>query len=566
LGLFETTLGSVAAASALAAYAWIASALLDRRWRDLADSATDLLPVARPRTDRDAYNRIDQALHGVRRRLDKNAAQIADLKIRLAAARSAGARADDAKRAFLGSVGHELRTPLNAIIGMSHFAMQTALSAQQFDYLERINRAANGLLTQIDNILDYVRLESGDLHIAESSFELDDVIDDIADNTRLAVGDKPLTVRVERDANIPGALIGDARRITQVLSQLTDNAVKFSDRGEVVIAVRLLGIDDTSARIAFEVRDTGIGIDHHRKGTYFAPFSPGDASNTRRHGGSGLGLVICHRLVTGMGGRLQAQCLPERGSRVGFTLALLLAERSPTTGGHHRKRTTGQPRLKRRAAKPRFSDDAHLMRRLLLRFSADYAGFIDEYRQLYESHDRFGASQLAHALASAAADLGDMELKHGAERLAMKRRGEDKPGADLRAVEQMLKDLLAEIDDRLDGLGNAAPTGSHQHQPKRSQSSQHHLLLSDAAGTASTAGSERRKIAASLQRLFELLTDFDATAINHFETLGPLLRGLASQTQIDTLQRAINGFDFTLALSRLDRLAADLGIPLRETT
>ncbi len=143
--------------------------------------------------------------------------------------------------------------------------MRTSLSPQQRDYLERADRSAHSLLRQIDSILDYVRLEAGDLQTLHLAFNLEDVIEGVVDTAIHAAGDKPLTVRLERDPNIPDALAGDAQRLGQVLTTLADTIVKTADAGEIIIGARLLGIDAGRAQIAFEVGCTGRGLNHPRQ-------------------------------------------------------------------------------------------------------------------------------------------------------------------------------------------------------------------------------------------------------------------------------------------------------------
>lgn len=567
-GVLQSVPGSIAASAALVAYVGLACVWLNRPWTALADLAQGLVPAAESieaigaNSDR---QRLQQAFKSARNRIDVDSARIAELETQLAAARTAAARADDAKRAFLQSVGHELRTPLNAVIGMTHLSMRTSLSPQQRDYLERADRSAQSLLRQIDSILDYVRLEAGDLQTAHLAFNLKDVIDGVVETAMHAAGDKPLTVRLERDPNIPGALAGDAKRLGQVLTTLADNIAKTADAGEIIIGARLLGIDAGRAQVAFEVGCTGRGLYHPRQSPRLNPNATDKAAVGNR-GEADLGMGVSHRLVAALGGRLQIERrAPERGISFCFMLPLALAAdeqscdasnttvRQPevvapskdATRPSHSERPWQRPQMNLDGIRLRLNGDSHLLRRLLLRFRNDHANFVDDYASLFHTENRFGASQLARALESAAASLGAVELKQSAARLAAKRRSDDDPSIELGHVRDLLERLLAEVDDKL--AGPDSPT-MWQRSPRH------------------PSNAVDNQTALALQNLSGLLADFDAAAINRFEDLRPSLGGLVSHEHIEDLQRAIHGFDFTLAQHRLHQLAADLGVPLRATT
>lgn len=567
-GVLESAPGSIAASAVLVAYVGVACVWLNRPWAALADLAQGLAPTSESigggGADSDRQ-RLQQYFEAARNRIDADSARITELETQLAGARTAAARADDAKRAFLQSVGHELRTPLNAVIGMTHLSMQTSLSPQQRDYLESADRSAHSLLRQIDSILDYVRLEAGDLQPAHVAFNLEDVIERVVDTAMHAAGDKPLTVRLERDPNIPGALVGDAQRLGQVLTALADTIVKTHDAGEIIIGARLRGINVGRARVAFEVGCTGRSLNHPQHPPRFhADSTDKDTVGTR--GGADLGIDVSHRLVAALGGRLQVERrAPDAGISFGFTLPLALAagqqpcDASNTTDRQseviapshdtnragHPDRALQQPQMNLDGIRLRLKGDSHLLRRLLLRFRTDHAHFVDDYASLFHAEDRFGASQLARSLESAATSLGAVELKQSAARLATKRRSGDDPSMELDEVRALLERLLAEVDDKL--AGPDSPT-MWQRSPRHS---------SDAVDNPTVL---------ALQTLSELLADFDAAAINRFEDLRPSLRGLVSHAHVEDLQRAIHGFDFTLAQHRLHRVAADLSIQLRETT
>jgi signal transduction histidine kinase/HPt (histidine-containing phosphotransfer) domain-containing protein len=558
-GVLQSVTGSIFASAVLIAFVGIACVWLSRPWTRLPDLARRLALGAE--SDRSGSDR-QQFLEAPRDHINADKARIAELETQLAAARTAAARADDAKRAFLQSVGHELRTPLNAVIGMTHLSMQTSLNPQQRDYLERADRSAQSLLRQIDGILDYVRLEAGNLETAHLAFDWEDVVERVVDTAMHAAGDKPLTVRLERDATIPIELVGDAKRLGQVLITLADTIVKTANAGEIIIGARLLGIDAERAQVRFEVGCNGRDLNRPRQ----SPQCNADSTDKATVGsatGLDLGIGVSQRLVAALGGRLQVERrAPGGGISFSFTLPLALAsgkqpcdvtDRQPGTDApaddanraSPAEHASRHPQMNLDGIRPRLNGDSHLLRRLLLRFRTEHANFVADYTSLFQAEDRFGASQLARALASAAASLGAVELKQRATQLASKRRGDDDPSSELGHVRELLGQLLAEIDDKL--AGPDSPT-----------------MWRRSSRNASTSVDDQT--AQALQHLSELLSNFDAAAINRFEDLRPSLQGRVSQARIEDLQRAIHGFDLTLAQHRLQPLAADLGVPLRETT
>ena len=553
VGAYDNLLGSLCAALGLAIYVWTLSSELTGPRHALGRAACRLMPGAVPSHTPEDDGHLAERLQVAMRRQRADDAHIRNLKSQLDAARLEAEHAKAAKRAFLANVSHEIRTPMNAIIGMTRLSMQTAMSPQQRDYLERTDQAAHNLLGQINNILDYARLETDDLRIDESAFLLDDMLDRVLSQSSLAVGEKAVTVGLERDTSLPRNLVGDAQRLTQVLVHLVDNAIKFTEQVEVTVAARLLGQNAKRVLVSFEVRDTGVGIELSDQRELFDAFAQADPSLTRRFGGSGLGLSISHRLVVAMGGRLRVDSQLGRGSCFSFALTLPLEERRKAIGS-----TTSAPEAPTREAESepdaavpsqmdlshthlRLNGDEQLLRRLLTRFQADYVGFVEDYASLHGAGDRFGASKLARSLESAAGSLGAIELKEAAARLAMKRRNDDDPSEDLSLVRGLLDGLLVEIDTRLGNRGaNADGTPRHQ----------------------SEARLDEAELTFAVGQLAELLAEFDAAAINCFEELSASLPTLVARDTIDDLQRAINGFDFARALEQLRQIADKLGIAL----
>jgi len=258
------------------------------------------------------------------------------LEITTARAEALAAQAEAASRAkgeFLANMSHEIRTPMNAVIGMAHLALTTELSPKQRDYLTKIDRAARSLLGILNDILDFSKVEAGMLSTESVDFDLDLVLDDLSGMLAVKAHEKGLELLVDVAGDVPRRLMGDPLRLGQVLVNLTGNAVKFTESGEVRITVASLPASlPGQARLAFSVRDTGIGMTPKQQADLFLPFTQADASTTRRFGGTGLGLSISQRLVQLMGGEITVTSTPGQGSEFRFELSLPLAaeqERGP---------------------------------------------------------------------------------------------------------------------------------------------------------------------------------------------------------------------------------------------
>lgn len=238
----------------------------------------------------------------------------------LEAAREAAEKASHMKSVFLANMSHEIRTPMNAVIGLTHLALRTELNATQRDYLEKIHGAAATLLSSINDVLDYSKIEADKLSLESTDFALQDVLFNVHTVTNQRAVEKGLEYVFDIADDVPACVCGDPLRLGQVLINLTSNAIKFTDTGRVCLRCRVAERDSATVALCFEAEDTGIGIDPAQKSKLFHAFSQADDSITRKYGGTGLGLAISKRLVEMMGGSMTLMSTPGIGSTFGFTV------------------------------------------------------------------------------------------------------------------------------------------------------------------------------------------------------------------------------------------------------
>lgn len=257
----------------------------------------------------------------VRRELES----LRDVQRELLAAKQAAEAAMMAKGEFLATVSHEIRTPLNGIVPLLELLLSTPLAADQRDYLSTANSSARELLRIVDDILDYSKLEANKVELEAVGLNLRELLESVSQLLGRNAEAKGLRLAVSIDPGVRLAVRGDPVRLRQVLTNLVGNAIKFTERGGVSIHVSKRGETRTHHEILFAVRDSGVGISPEAAARLFQPFSQADSSTTRMYGGTGLGLVICKRLVDAMGGRIGVQSAPGRGSLFWFSVPLLKA-------------------------------------------------------------------------------------------------------------------------------------------------------------------------------------------------------------------------------------------------
>lgn len=273
-------------------------------------------------------NEIQAMNASLEKRVKERTQELENTNSRLTSAMKEINSANEAKSEFLASMSHEIRTPMNAVLGLSYLIMQTELSSKQYDYVNKIRNSANLLLEIINDVLDFSKIEAGKLELEEAPFNLKECVQRLAGLMEVSVSKKDVEIKVHIDEAIPDYLIGDQLRFTQVLNNLGTNASKFTDTGSIELTASLLTKNENYSRIKVEVSDTGMGIPKDKLPILFDSFTQVKSKDSKRHGGSGLGLSITKKILAAMDSDISVESREGKGSTFSFILTLLTATES----------------------------------------------------------------------------------------------------------------------------------------------------------------------------------------------------------------------------------------------
>ena len=296
---------------------------------ELGTIYADARDITERKRGEDALKRHGQEMEAARREQEDNAERLAQLVRELEVAKHVAEEATAAKGEFLANMSHEIRTPMNGIIGMTELALRTKLTDRQREYLRSVQHSAEALLTLINDILDFSKIEARRLSLEQVTFDLRETVEEAVRLLAPRAHEKGLELACHIHPDVPKTVVSDPGRLRQVLVNLVGNAIKFTERGEVVVTVEVQEAHGSEASLHFTVSDTGIGVPADKQWQIFGAFVQADASTTRRYGGSGLGLTISAQLVELMGGRIWLESEAGRGSRFHFIARVTVRPAEP---------------------------------------------------------------------------------------------------------------------------------------------------------------------------------------------------------------------------------------------
>ncbi len=440
--------------------------------------------------------------------------------------------ASRAKSSFLANMSHEIRTPMNAILGLTHLLQRD----HDDERLGRIADAANQLMQLLNDILDLSRLEAGNLNPGRTEFAVADLLEESSQPHAERARGKGLEFSLRIAPEVPGQLAGDPGHIKQILQQLLSNAVKFTDCGSVALAADIVSAGDDWVELQLVVRDTGIGIVRELQPRLFNPFTQIDSSTTRRHGGVGLGLVICRRLAELMGGSVGVTSTPGEGSefwvrlklgRVGGSISTPLAAIAGDDEASQMARLARIPGLDFKSGLHAVRGKLTIYRRLLDTLADSHAGDFERMRQLLAAGEREEARRLAHSLKGAAATLGATRIFQSAAEVDQGFR-QARSDADILSAIAECEKQYSLLHDALQG--GPSPTVSLRSEPEMPPVQLRRLL----GGLA------------------PLLREGDFSVQARLQSEGEALRQLLGEDYA-RFERQIADFDFTAAAECLEQ-------------
>ncbi len=528
--------------------------------------------------------------------LEDQARNLAHIAEELERSQAKAEEANRAKSVFLAVMSHEIRTPMNAIIGMTHLALQTKLDTKQHNYIEKAQSSAESLLGVINDILDFSKIEANKLDMEKTDFRLEDVLMNLSNLVGPKAREKGVELMFQSGSDVPTALVGDPLRLGQILANLSDNAMKFTESGgELLVSVELNEENDDTVLLHFSVRDTGIGMTEEQQAGLFQPFSQADSSTTRKYGGTGLGLAITKKLTEMMDGRIWVESeygvgstfhvivrfekqqdqsfqrrpiITELQAGVGEAIASLhgaLAEwvRPSEPGVIVKKGGTGEipiaddrlpglPGLDTRAGLGVVQGKVHLYRKLLLMFWHNHRDFEQHFFTAQADQDTETVTRLAHTLKGVAGNIGALGVQDAAHSLEMAcKEGEEN-------VAGYLEKVIAELRPVLAGLeAFAAPSQS-------GNSTGPAITDGEASGDEGISGERWELDLPAVERLLRelhaLIAKDDVAAGDTIGELAPLLKNTPYMDRLEKTARAVEGYDFDEALEAIEVLADMLKI------